>query len=327
MSSDSASSRRAGLSRGRFLASLAAVSLVRPGSLRGEGPGVVTDDRIRQDGGPLRVALLADCQFADADTPKGSDRRYLRSPQKLADAVAALAAERPHFAVHLGDLIDRDFRSFGVTLPVFEKFACPRFHVPGNHDYSVADAEKDKVEPLLGVPAPGWRDLTVGRFRFLFLNSNIESTFRRAKDAPESVAARGAMERRRASPAHAKFANEWNGGLGEAQRAWLRDRLARAASRDEKAVIFCHQPVVMEDAHSLWDTPETLALLADFPGVVAWINGHNHAGSYSRVGATHFLNLKGMVETFDNTYALATFHDDRIEIRGYGREPSRTLRF
>ena len=81
------------------------------------------------------------------------------------------------------------------------------------------------------------------------------------------------------------------------------------------------------DPHSLWDTPETLALPAKHPHVVAWINGHNHAGGYRKIGATHHLNLKGMVETLENTYALATFHADRIEIVGFGREPSRTLPF
>jgi hypothetical protein len=91
-------------------------------------------------------------------------------------------------------------------------------------------------------------------------------------------------------------------------------------------VIFCHYPVFPDNAHNLWDTPRILSLLADHDCFVAWFCGHNHIGNYGEIDGKHFLNFKGMVDTPDeNTFAIADVYADRIEVRGFGREDSRTL--
>lgn len=271
---------------------------------------------------------MADCQFADIESPPNGRRRYLRSPQKLADAVATLAAEKPHLAIHLGDLIDRDFKSFGVVAPILAgAFARPVVHVAGNHDFAVADADKPRVRATLGIPENGRREIVAPGWRFLFLDSNELSVHRHAAGSPEARAAEAYRQKLLADPAAAPYAQTYNGGLGEAQRAWLRERLEAATREHARVIVFCHQPLPPHGAHALWDARETAALLAVFPCAVAWINGHNHDGDYERLGALHCLNLKGMVDTTENTFALATLFPDRLEIRGYGREPSRTLKF
>ena len=40
----------------------------------------------------------------------------------------------------------------------------------------------------------------------------------------------------------------------------------------------------------------------------------------------HYLTMKGMVDMKENAFAILTFHTDRIEVKGFGREESRTLK-
>ena len=56
------------------------------------------------------------------------------------------------------------------------------------------------------------------------------------------------------------------------------------------------------------------------------MNGHNHGGNYAQLGKIHFLTLKGMVDTTTTAYAVIEVHDDRLELKGFGRQKDRTLR-
>ena len=60
--------------------------------------------------------------------------------------------------------------------------------------------------------------------------------------------------------------------------------------------------------------------------MVAYCNGHNHAGNYGILNGKHFLNFKGMVETpTESCFAVVEVFPNRLEVRGFGREPNRTL--
>ena len=55
--------------------------------------------------------------------------------------------------------------------------------------------------------------------------------------------------------------------------------------------------------------------------VVAYFNGHNHAGNYGVKNGIHYVNLKGMVETSDTTsFSIVRVFKDRLEVDGFGRE-------
>ncbi|MDB6132972.1 MAG: phosphatase [Verrucomicrobiales bacterium] len=274
--------------------------------------------------GAFSIGILTDCQYADADTPANMPQRlYRRSPQKLADAIAALT-EKPddlEFLLHMGDVIDRDGNSFRVVMPLLKAAPVPVFQVAGNHDYSVADPLKAKVPELLGMPAPYYVKER-GLWRFIFLDGNELSLFSSPAGSPPYLAAE---EFRKASK---RKLEDYSGGLGEKQRAWLRDQLAAARADRRKVAIVCHYPLLPVDVHTLWDNGPVEALVEEFRDVVAvWFNGHNHAGNYCAKHGIHFVNLRGMLDTETNAYARADFYPDRIEITGHGREPSRTLKF
>jgi hypothetical protein len=59
--------------------------------------------------------------------------------------------------------------------------------------------------------------------------------------------------------------------------------------------------------------------------VVAYFSGHEHRGGYAEQGGVHFVTLRGVVEGHDSAYAMVEVYADRLEMKGFGREPSRTL--
>lgn len=288
------------------------------------GAGIVTGttgDNLPEN---FSIGILTDCQYADADTPANMPQRlYRRSPQKLVDAIAALTAKPGdlEFLLHMGDAVDRDERSFRVVVPLLKAAPVPVHQVAGNHDYSVSDTVKARVPELLGMPAPYYvKDR--GPWRFVFLDGNALSLF---SSPAGSAAYRAAEEFRKSS---ARKLEDYSGGLGEPQRAWLKEQLAAAKARNQKVVIICHYPLLPVDVHTLWDNDPVEEIVKEYRDVIAaWFNGHNHAGNYCAKYGIHFLNFRGMLDTETNAWARADFYSDRIEITGFGREPSRTLKF
>ena len=91
----------------------------------------------------LAIGIIADCQYCYCDS--SPSRFYKNSPNKLKKAVAALNKEELKYAIHLGDFIDRDFNSFDTVLPIWNTLKTKKYHVLGNHDFSVADSLKPLV--------------------------------------------------------------------------------------------------------------------------------------------------------------------------------------
>ena len=62
--------------------------------------------------------------------------------------------------------------------------------------------------------------------------------------------------------------------------------------------------------------------------IIAWFNGHNHAGNYGNFNKIHFLTMKGMVETeTSGSYALVEVYFNKVWIRGSGREKGQILAY
>ncbi|MCZ6674572.1 MAG: metallophosphoesterase, partial [Verrucomicrobia bacterium] len=124
---------------------------------------------------------------------------------------------------------------------------------------------------------------------------------------------------------HKVTAPKWNGAIGSKQISWLKRVLENATKEGEKVVLYCHFPVFPENVHNLWNAPEIVELLEDYSCVKAYINGHNHAGNYDVKKGIHYLTLKGMVDTVHTSYAVIHVYEDRLEVKGFGREENRTL--
>jgi len=269
--------------------------------------------------------LIADPQYADREP--GIGRYYRDSLGKLDACVKHLNSLRPDFVVQLGDLINDGFADFGAVLAVFGKLSMPVYHVVGNHDAAVEPENKDKVFAKLGLDKAGekkgYYDFSRPGWRFIVLNGteigfhaplpNTEP-YRAAEKYYQDLQAKGARN-----------AQWWNGALGPGQVAWLRRKLAEAASACEKVIVICHFPVYPAGTHTLWNDFEIIETLESGKGVVAYLAGHDHAGSYAAKSGIHYLTAAGMVETQETAYALVQVYPDRLAVTGFGREPNRVL--
>jgi manganese-dependent ADP-ribose/CDP-alcohol diphosphatase len=308
--------------RPRLLAAAAALALV----LRSVCPAPAAVTNAAAEGLPLlRIGLIADCQYADADA-RGI-RLYRESRKKLEEAVAHFEVLKPNLVFHLGDLTDRDGKNLEVILPIFNRLPMPHLIVLGNHDFQVKTELKADVIARFGLDrlggGRGYYDLALRGCRLVVLNSLAESVVAYAPGTPE----RQAAERILADLARRKAPNavNYNGGLGPRQRAWLDLVLARADRAGERALVFSHIPAYPPDNHQLWDWQEALAILEAHPSVAAFIAGHRHEGAYIERAGIHHLTLCGMIETPQTAYAMLDVCPDRLVVTGFGRQPSYVL--
>jgi len=266
---------------------------------------------------------MADVQYADKDT--SGKRDYRASEAKLDEAVRKLNAEQLAFVVQLGDLIDEGEENLETILPIWSRLQEPRYSVLGNHDFCM---RRDRLLKEFGMER-AYYDFTVKGWRFIVLDGMQISTIGGWK-----VGSKPVVEARRLlahlAARQAKNAVEWNGALGKKQREWLARRLRDAKKKGQRAVVFCHFPVLEAAStphHLLWDHEEVLRILFDSPAAVAYMNGHDHAGGYAIRNGIHFVTFPAMVESgAKNAYGTVRVYGDRLEIDGAGTVPSRVLR-
>jgi len=272
----------------------------------------------------LRIGLMADAQYADLD-PVGT-RYYRASLGKLTQAIDHFNGQELDFCVHLGDLIDKHWSSFDEVLKPVAASRHRMYQLLGNHDFAVLEAQKPKVPDRMGM-TKRYYSFERGGFRFVVLDTTEVSTYAHPEGTPPHQAA--AVELERLKSAKLPNAQAWNSGVGERQIAWFEAQCREAAAAGQKVIVFAHHPVYPSgNVHNAWDSDRILSAVEQHQNVVAWLNGHNHAGAFGIRLDVPFVTMHGMVETSDtNAFAAAAVYADRIVLTGHGREPSRELPF
>lgn len=271
----------------------------------------------------FELGLVADAQYADIEPTRV--RFYRKAIARLGEAVDHFNGRDLDFCVHLGDLIDREWKSFDEIMQPLGASRHAWHHLLGNHDFEVLAELKARVPGRLG-RARRYSSFDHRGFRFAVLDTNDVSTYAHAPGTPEHAAA--TAELARLQTANVPQAKAWNGGIGAAQLDWL-DGVCRDAGRERlKVIVLAHHPLLPASADVLWNASEVLALIDRHPPVVAWLNGHNHAGAFAEHHGVPLVTLHGMVDTPDTTaFATARILADRMILTGHGREPSRELVF
>lgn len=268
--------------------------------------------------------VIADPQYADIPANPAMGRYYAGSLQKLEQAIDTLNGENLAFIVTLGDIIDRGWQSFDDILPLYQKSRHEPLFLLGNHDFDVPDDKLSIVFERLGMPAP-YYEFSRGGLRFVCLDGNDVSTFAPPKGDPRRMLAETrlqALKDRGAINAH-----PWNGSLSDTQFDWLKSVLDHADANGEQVIVMGHYPIYPANSHNMWDAERVVALLTASKSFLAYFNGHNHDGNFGELDGRAFVNFKGMVDTeTQNTFAVVDVYPDRLEIRGFGREQSRTLK-
>ncbi len=280
----------------------------------------------REDNHPddnhFSFGLIADVQYGDF---KSAGTRYYRSSlDKLEAALASFRKDSVDFIINLGDLIERDYESFKPVLKALNSSGIKTYHITGNHDYSVDPPYLSRL-PLLAGSREGYYSIVYKKFRFIFMNGNEISVYSSANKTLTMQAESYIAGMKKKGEINAI---EWNGGIGSEQLLWITGQLEDAADSDEKVIMICHFPVAPENIHNLLNYREVLEKLSKYNNIIAWFSGHNHEGNYIRVNNIHHVTFKGMVETKDkNSFAIIDVTDNKMTIKGYGREDTRELSF
>lgn len=296
------------MKRRHFLHSLAGAVAISPAAAAEDPP-------------LLRFGLIADAQYADVDAE--GERHYRATPEKLKRAVETLHTAQPAFTLHLGDFIDRGFKSFDTMLPILGGLGHPVHHLLGNHDYDVAGDEKTRVVATLGMPHD-YYTFRRASVRFVMLDTTSLSTYKHPPGSAALAAAETMLAEAKA--AGHPGAQPWNGGVSETQLAWLDRELTAADAAKERVILCGHHPLLPADLHQLWNHEAVLAVIDRHPCVAAWFNGHNHAGDFIERKGVPYVTFRSMLHQPENTaFSIVDVHPGRIVITGHGREPSRVL--
>lgn len=270
----------------------------------------------------FEIGIIADCQYCDCDSK--NNRFYRQSPDKFKSAVEKLNTKKLDFTIHLGDFIDRDFESFDTVLPIWNSLKSEKYHVLGNHDFSVPDSLKTLVPDKMGLKNR-YYSFIKNNWRFIILDGN-------------DLSYHGAISNRKQKETDSLFKllkkentpslQTWNGGLSLEQLKWVKEELDKAKSKNENVGFYCHFPAVRDgETHNLWNYKQFLQLINSYDNVKFYFNGHNHNGDYLELNGIHHLTFKGMLDTEKTSaFATAKFTKDSIFIEGYGREVSRELK-
>jgi manganese-dependent ADP-ribose/CDP-alcohol diphosphatase len=274
----------------------------------------------KPDNSSFKIGVIADCQYCNCNVKW--DRYYKKAPQRLKEAVAILNKDSLNYTIHLGDFIDKDFKSLDSILPTWQQLKSPSYHVLGNHDFDVKDSLKEEILQQLNIKNR-YYSFVEKDWRFIVLDGN-------------DLSFHGALTQTKKQQTDSLFnllkdkdlpyIKKWNGALSNNQLKWIQQELEIAVQQNQKVGFYCHFPIFPVDQHNIWNRAQFLSLIKPYKNVKLFFNGHNHAGAYQLVDNVHYLTFKGMVNT-ENTSAFAKvkFDADTIFVQGFDREISRKL--
>jgi manganese-dependent ADP-ribose/CDP-alcohol diphosphatase len=264
----------------------------------------------------LKIGLVADPQYAD--NPAAGKRHYRESLWKLNEAIVTFNTMHVDFVQNLGDIIDKGWENYDSILPVYQNLNpdIENYHLLGNHDFAVDSVHLPKLLETLSMPdyyyshaKKGWRFIVLDATDYsYFSNSLHQHDINQIDTYYESTTGKSNNYR-------------WNSAIGKEQQNWLKQELDSARSLKQKVIIFSHMPVrPLNSAENLWNNQEIIDIIEQSSNVVAFINGHNHAGDYILKNGIHYITILGMVDTKINSYGLLEIYNNRLVLNGYGNQ-------
>ena len=280
------------------------------------------------DNSLFSFGVITDVQYCPC-APSGA-KYYESGITKLPPCIDDLNKRDLVFTIQLGDIIDRDFSSFDVILPLYNQLTMPHYSILGNHEYSVAEDDKQNVLSKLGMDQPYYEfslHETEG-WRFIVLNGTEISHYANAAGSDNYNLATDYIEQ--LTLANRLNRGDWNGALSITQLDWLDTQLDAADQSGERVIVLCHFPTYPHLSFSatdnLWNDIEVVSCLESHHCVAAYFCGHYHAGGYAENNGIHYVIFQAMlISELETAYAVVTVFNNRIEIDGFGRVPDRVL--
>ena len=271
----------------------------------------------------LRIGLVADPQYAEK--PSTATRSYKQTLQKLKQAIDTFNKKDIDLVQNFGDIIDEGWHNYDSILPIYKnlKSNIEIYHLLGNHDFSVDSVHLKNLLHKLSMPnfyysyeKSNWRFIVLDATDYSFFSANLHNY------NTEEIEVQ--FEKAEGKPNH----QSWNSAIGKKQQIWLKHQLNEAIASNQKVFIFSHMPVKpFKNAHNLWNDYEISEIIEQYPNVVAFINGHNHAGEFEFSNGIYYVSLRGMVNTDENSFSILEIHKDHAKLSGYGKQDSYNFRF
>lgn len=265
------------------------------------------------------IGVIADVQYADK--PDDPPHHYRAATARLHEALQEMNRHKLGFVVHTGDFIDGGWENYATIKRVAAENRHPWHFVLGNHDFKIEEDKKRTLYRELGMPAR-YYDFFYQGWHFVVLDGTDQSPYGWPAGSTEATEAEALLKTR--YPA----GKPWNGAIGPVQQKWLDGILTKADQDGTPVALICHFPIYphKDDMILLWNADEIVSLIEPHPSVKLWLNGHEHTGGYGEKAGIHYLNLKGMLDSDQNAFAIMDFSPKKIVVHGYGREENRVLR-
>ncbi len=264
----------------------------------------------------LKIGLVADPQYADQ--PTAGKRFYKESLWKLKEAIDTFNYHKVDFAQNLGDIIDVDWASYDSILPVYQNLSpdIENYHLLGNHDFAIDSVHLANLLETLSMPDYYYSYVKKG-WRFIVLDATDYAYFSNPLHNYDTNQVNAYYNKTVGKPNNYR----WNSAIGEKQQIWLTQQLDSAELLQQKVIIFSHMPVQPAgNPHNLWNDDEIITIIENSSNVVAFINGHNHAGAYVYHNNVHYITLFGMVDTTISSYGILEIFNDHLVLKGYGNQ-------
>lgn len=264
----------------------------------------------------LKIGLIADPQYAGKAA--AGTRFYNESLQKVAEAIDTFNFYHVDFVQTLGDVTDGGWANFDSILPLYKKLnpGIENHHLLGNHDFAVDSVYMGGLTEKLSMPGTYYSYSEKG-WRFVVLDATDYAHYSNPLHKRDIGGVDYYFEKIEGKPNH----QTWNGAIGAEQQTWLKQELEKAGESGQKVILFSHLPLrPLGNPHNLWNDAEIIRIIENNPNVVAYINGHNHAGGYEFKNGIHYITVSGMVETKVNSYGILEIYKDSLVLRGYGNQ-------
>lgn len=261
------------------------------------------------------------------------------------------------FIADLGDIIDQQCESMGNSHEALQRVLdlwrpaddiAPVLHLIGNHElYNFNREECARLIPHIKPwyqsfrPVPGWRVIVLDSFDLNVIEHGggeavEEGMAYLSQHNPNDLRApRGTIDLGSGLKGLKRRFMPMGGALRQAQLRWLEQELREVAEEDEQAIVLTHVPIHPEatvPGGLLWNYDEVLqAFRRAGDGRVALVlAGHYHEGAYTldRSSGTHHVTLPSPLHADEGeprAHCNVEVFEDRVEIRGRGLVPSRTL--
>lgn len=262
----------------------------------------------------VSFGLFSDVHYADI--PANGTWTYKQSLDKLNACVDTMNKYKVDFMIETGDF--KDMNKTGDAAEVtkylttiesaYSRFNGKRYHVLGNHDMDcITKDEFLAIASNSGIKRNrSYYSFNNGGVHFVVLDACFDSVGNN----------------------YSKGKYAWNdSNIPTEELQWLKNDLAGTLN---PVVVFTHHILDGKGIYTIRNAPVVRHILENSQKVIGVFQGHYHEGRYSLINNIHYYTMRSMVGgdfPESNSYAIVTISPQTIQITGFNRAVSLTLKF